>query len=68
MKHGLTNFGKKVRKRQIDLDITQVELAKMVEEKTKLRVEPTYLQKILNGQRSSQKIVDALIDILDLEN
>ncbi len=68
MKHRLTDFGKRVRKRQIDLDITQVELAKMVEEKTKLRVEPTYLQKILNGQRSSQKIVDALIDILDIEN
>ena len=67
MKHPYTEFGKKVRKAQIDLDISQVQLAKMLEQETGLRIDPSYLQKILTGQRQGEKIKRALEKILEIK-
>lgn len=67
MKHPYTAFGKKVRKAQIDLGISQVQLAKMLEQETGLRIDPPYLQKILTGQRYGVKIKQALEKILELK-
>ena len=66
MKHPYTAFGKEVRKAQIDLGISQVQLAKMLEQETGLRIDPSYLQKILTGQRHGVKIKQALEKILEL--
>ena len=67
MKHPYTEFGKKVRKAQIDLDISQGQLAKMLEQETGLRIDPPYLQKILTGQRQGEKIKRALEKILEIK-
>ena len=67
VKHPYTAFGKEVRKAQIDLGISQVQLAKMLEHETGLRIDPPYLQKILTGQRHGEKIKQALGKILDLK-
>lgn len=67
LKHPLTDFGKRVRKKQIDLDLTQTELARMVSEHTGLNVDPSRLQKILNGIANSPKVTEALETLLDLK-
>lgn len=66
-RHILTEFGKKVRKKQIDLGISQVELADIVRRETGCFMDPQYLQKILNGTRSSPKTVKVLEKILEIE-
>lgn len=67
MKHPYTEFGKNVRKVQIDLGISQVQLCRLLEEKTGLRIEPTYLQKILTGQRQGASIKRALEQLLNVK-
>lgn len=67
MKHPYTEFGKNIRKAQIDLGISQVQLCGMLEEKTGLRIEPTYLQKILTGQRQGASIKRALEQLLNVK-
>lgn len=58
---GLTPFGKKVRKRLIDKDMTQVELAVL------LGCSKQYLHKILAGERSGRKYMEAIARILGIE-
>lgn len=58
---GLTPFGKKVRKRLIDKDMTQVELAVL------LGCSKQYIHKILVGERSGKKYIEAIARILDIE-
>lgn len=57
----LTSFGKKVRKRLIDKNMTQVELA------GQLGCNKQYLYKILTGERSGKKYIDEIARILDIE-
>lgn len=58
---GLTPFGKKVRKRLIDRGMTQVELAAL------LGCSKQYLHKILAGERSGRKYMEAIARILGIE-
>jgi hypothetical protein len=62
----MTNFGKTVRKRLIDLDKTQDWLAAQVEG-TGIPCDKTYLSKILNGARKGKQVKAAIEKILDLE-
>ncbi len=57
----LTPFGKEVRKKLIDKDMTQVELALL------LGCNKQYLQKILTGERSGKKYIDEIMKILGIE-
>ena len=57
----LTPFGRKVRKRLIDKNMTQVELAAL------LGCNKQYIQKILVGERSGKKYIEAISRILDIE-
>lgn len=57
----LTPFGTKVRKKLIDLGMTQVELAALV------GCNKQYLHKILCGERSGQKYLDEISRVLDIE-
>lgn len=57
----LTPFGRKVRKRLIDKNMTQVELA------TLLGCNKQYIHKILAGERSGKKYIEAISRILDIE-
>lgn len=59
----LTPFGTKVRKKLIDLGMTQVELAALV------GCNKQYLHKILCGERSGKKkkYFDEILKVLDIE-
>ncbi|WP_427340863.1 helix-turn-helix domain-containing protein [Caloranaerobacter sp. DY30410] len=57
----LTLFGVKVKKRLIELDMTQKELAKDI------GVHPAYLTDILRGNRSGRKYKKAIIKRLNLD-
>lgn len=57
----LTPFGTAVKKRLIDLGMTQVELAALV------GCNKQYLYKILCGERSGQKYLDQISKVLDIE-
>lgn len=57
----LTPFGKKVKKRLIDLGMTQVELAE------KVGITDKYLYKILHGNRSGDKYIEKIRSILGME-
>lgn len=57
----LTPFGLAVRKRLLELNMTQVELAQL------LGTNKQYLHKILCGNRSGKKYVARIARILDIE-
>ena len=57
----LTPFGKRVRKRLIDKNMTQVELAAL------LGCNKQYIHKILSGERSGKKYIEEIVRILDME-
>ena len=56
----LTPFGKRVKKRLIDKNMTQMELANM------LKCNKQYLYKILSGERSGEKYFEKIADILEI--
>jgi len=57
----LTNFGMEVKKRLIEIDMTQVQLAE------ELGTSKVYLNLILYGERSGRKYVDNIINILGID-
>lgn len=57
----LTDFGKKVKKRPIDKDMTQAQLAELI------GCEKQYLHKILVGERSGEKYKEAISTILEID-
>lgn len=57
----LTPFGRKVKKRLVDKNMTQVELAAL------LGCNKQYIYKILVGERSGEKYLEAMSKILDIE-
>lgn len=61
-----TAFGKDVKKKLVDVDHTQAWLIEKVRERTGLYFDDSYAYKILTGQLSTPKIVQAIREILDL--
>ena len=59
-------FGLCVKKRLLDLGMTQKELGEEVNKRTGLFVDAGYMYKILTGQREAPKIVQAVREVLDL--
>lgn len=57
---GLTPFGAKVKKKLIDRNMTQVELAAL------LGCNKQYLHKILSGERSGDKYLEEISKILGI--
>lgn len=57
----LTPFGRRVRKRLIDKNMTQVELAAL------LGCNKQYIHKILVGERRGSKYIEKISRILDIE-
>lgn len=56
-----SKIGKKIKKRLIDKDMTAKELADA------LNISPQYLNKILHGERSGKKYLQAISLILELD-
>ena len=63
-----TPFRKTVKKRLIDLEQTQEWLCQQVTEKTGLFCDQPYLSRILSGERTPDKIISAVCEILDIPN
>jgi transcriptional regulator with XRE-family HTH domain len=60
-KHGgYSNFGKKIKKKLIDRDMTATELAK------ELGTTPQYLCKIMHGTRSGETYRKTIMELLDI--
>lgn len=59
---GYTGFGKLVKKRLIDKNMTATQLAK------RLGTTPQYLNKILHGERSGEKYMGAIVEILNIRD
>lgn len=62
-----TEYGKTVKKRLIDNNMTQEDLIKLIAGETNLFVDKGYLYKILTGQRKAPTIVSSINDILDIK-
>lgn len=62
----LTDFGKQVYKRKIDLGISQQELVQMIRNKTGKYMDEQYLRKILTGQRKSEVTERAIREVLGI--
>ena len=62
----MTEFGKTVKKRLIDIGKSQEWLIAQVRENTGLFLDNGYIYKILTGKRNAPKIVDAIKEILEL--
>ena len=62
----LTEFGKDIGKRLIDIGQSQMWLIERVKESTDLYFDDSYLYKIKTGRLSTPKIVQAIRDILQL--
>lgn len=63
----LTPLGKEIKHRLIDLDKQQAWLIEQVKEKTGLYFDSSYLSKVMNGQQSSPRIVNAICEILGIQ-
>ena len=63
----ITGFGKNVKKRLIDSEKSQEWLISEVRKKTGLYFDSSYLYKILTGQLTTPKIVNAINEILEFE-
>lgn len=62
-----TSYEKEVKHRLIDRGMTQVQLCKLVNEKTGLRTDPKYMSKVLTGKRHPPRVINAINEILEIE-
>ena len=63
-----SDFGLCIKTKLLQTNKTQKWLAEEVTNKTGLYVDSGYMYKILTGQRNAPKIVDAICEILNIEN
>ena len=61
-KPGYTKFGKRIKKNLIDQNMTATELADL------LGTTPQYLNKILHGERSGEKYIESILQILNMDS
>ena len=64
----LTDYGKRVKCRLIELNRTQKWLEASINERTGLYMDRSYIGKILTGQLASPKVIAAINDILGFDN
>lgn len=63
-----TDFGKTVKKKLIDLDLQQKWLIAEVNKRTGMRLDNSYFQKIMRGDRNSPRVTSAICEILKIED
>lgn len=61
-----TDFGKTVKKKLIDLDLQQKWLIAEVNRRTGMRLDNSYFQKIMRGDRNSERVTSAICEILHI--
>lgn len=62
----LTDFGKEIKKRLIDMDKSQKWLIEQVSAETGLYFDRSYIHKIMTGKLDSHKIVSAICKVLEI--
>lgn len=62
----LTEFGKQVKFKLIDLEWSQTKLIDLVKEKTGLYFDSSYLNKVMTGDSTNPKVVTAIREILEI--
>ena len=62
----LSEFGKQVKKKLIDLNKSQAWLIEEVNKKTGLYFDNSYMYKIQTGKKTTPKIMEAISEILDI--
>lgn len=63
---GITDYGKAIKGRLVELNETQDWLVARVSEKTGLYFDTSYLHKIMVGKLKGEKIISAINEILDI--
>lgn len=63
----MITYEKLVKHRLIDLDMTQTELAKKVNEMTGLHTDQSYISRNLTGECKSKRVISAINEILGIE-
>lgn len=59
-----SKYGKEVCKRLVDMDKQKVWLMEEIRKRTGLYMDSSYLNKILNSGKGSQKVLDAIHDTI----
>lgn len=62
----LCDFGKKIKKKLVDIDQSQDWLISQVASDTKLYFDSSYLYKIMTGKLATPKIIASICKILEL--
>ena len=62
----LSEFGKQVKKKLIDLNKSQTWVIEEVNKKTGLYFDSSYMYKIQTGKKTTPKIMEAISEILDI--
>ena len=62
----LSDFGKDIKRRLIDIEKNQAWLIEQLRKKTGLYVDSSYMYKIQTGQLNTPKIITAICEILEL--
>ena len=65
--HKIKDFGKTVKKELIEREQTQEWLIEKVNEKTGLKMDAPYMSKVLKGERTPPKVIDAINELLELD-
>lgn len=68
MKYEYSNFGKAVKKELIEINKSQEWLIEQIKCKTGLFVDSSYLNRIITGRSKNKKIINAIAEILELDN
>ena len=63
-----TPFGKAIKKRLVDMECKQSWLIEQVAAHTGLYFDRSYLHKIMTGQLNTPKVVQAIKEILDIQD
>ena len=62
-----TDFGKEVKKKLIDMGRRQSWLIEEVNNRTGMKLDNSYFQKIMRGDRNSKRVTSAICEILDIK-
>lgn len=63
----MNTYEKLVKHRLIDMDMTQTELARRVNEMTGLHTDQSYISRNLTGECKSKRVIGAINEILGIE-
>lgn len=62
----ITDFGKEVKKKLIDQDKTQKWLASEVRNRTGIKSDQSYINKIIRGEKTSSRVTATISEILGI--